>query len=239
MGKERADMGRLDRRGSLPLVESAHHHEWSGVIRLRNGRMVGAVWMVKGHLVHAVMLQDGAQIEGVSALESISAWREGTYFLDPNALPPARTIRLGMADVLSALRRSAGTEPRESARVEAIASRRGLSDLLQTLRERVPGLESLSLSRGITVEATTTADAAEREWVNGQIRRYCDEDESMPERLFVQDGDHALLIVKKGRLAAVLSARGATAPEALLWAGEEAQKEVLDRSDEVSVAGNS
>ncbi|MCX6600378.1 MAG: DUF4388 domain-containing protein [bacterium] len=227
-------MGRLDRRGSLPLVESAHHHEWSGVIRLRNGRMVGAVWMVKGHLVHAVMLQDGAQIEGVSALESISAWREGTYFLDPNALPPARTIRLGMADVLSALRRSAEGERRESA-----PSARGLSEVLQALRERVPGLESLSLSRGITVEATTTADAAEREWVNGQIRRYCDEDESMPERLFVQDGDHALLIVKKGRLAAVLSARGATAPEALLWAGEEAQKEVLDRSDEVSVAGNS
>jgi len=225
-------MGRLDRRGLLPLLESAHHHEWSGVIRLRNGRMVGAVWMVKGQLVHAVMLQDGAQIEDASALESISTWREGTYFLDPSALPPARTIRLGMADVLSALRRSAEGERRESA-----PSARGLSDVLQTLRERVPGLESLSLSRGASLEATTAADAAEREWVNGQIRRYCDEDVSMPERLLVQDGDHVLLIVKKGPLAAVLSADGATAPEALFWAGEVAQKKMLDPSD-VSLAGN-
>jgi hypothetical protein len=239
MGKERADMGRLDRRGLLPLVESAHHHQWSGVIRLRNGRMVGAVWMVKGHVVHAIELQDGAQTEGVSALERVSAWREGTYFLDTNTLPPARTIRLGMEDVLAALRRSAGTEPWESARVEATASRRGLSEVLQALRERVPGLESLSLSRGVTVEATTTTDAGEREWLNGQIRRYGNDGASTPGKLFVQDGDHALLIVKKGRWAAVLSARGATAPEALLWAGEEAQKEVLDRSDEVAVAGNS
>lgn len=232
-------MGRLDRRGLLPLVESAHHHEWSGVIRLRNERMVGAVWMVKGHVLHAVKLQDGVQSEGPSALESISAWREGTYFLDANTLPPARTIRFGMEDVLAALRRSARTEPRESARAAATTSPRGLGEVLQILRERVPGLESLSLSRGLTVEATTAADATEREWLNGQIRRYCDDDQSTAGRLFVQDGDHALLIVKKGRLAAVLSARGATAPEALLWAGEEAQKKVLDRSDEVSVAGNS
>jgi hypothetical protein len=223
MGKERADMGRLDRRGLLPLLESAHHHD---------GRMVGAVWMVKGQLVHAVMLQDGAQIEDASALQSISTWREGTYFLDPNALPPARTIRLRMGDVLSALRRSAGTEGRET-----VPLPQGLRDVLQTLRERVPGLESLSLSRGANVEATTAAGAAEREWVNSQIRRYCDENASGPEKLFVQDGDHALLIVTKGALTAVLSADGATAPEALFWAGEVAQNEIQDLSD-VSLAGN-
>jgi len=226
-------MGHLDRRGLLPPVESAYHHQWSGVIRLRNGRRVGAVWMVKGHVAHAVELQDGAQTEGASALEVISTWREGNYFLDANALPPARTIRLSMEDVLAALRRSAGIEPRNTT-----SSRGELGEVLQTLRERVPGLESLSLSRGAALEATTAADTAEREWVNGQIRRYCDDDVSTAGKLFVQDGDHALLIVKKGRLAAVLSARGATAPEALLWAGEEAQKKMLDRSDDVSLAGN-
>jgi hypothetical protein len=127
MGKERANMGRLDRRGLLPLLESEHRHEWSGVIRLRNERMVGAVWMVKGQLIHAILLQDGAQIEGASALESISSWREGTYYLDPNALPPACTIRLRMAGVLSALLRSAEKEPPESA-----SSPQGLSDAQQT-----------------------------------------------------------------------------------------------------------
>jgi hypothetical protein len=110
MGKERANMGRLDRRGLLPLVESAHHHEWSGVIRLRRERKVGAVWMVKGCVVHAIELRDGAQREGVSALESISGWRDGTYFIDANSLPPARTIRLEMGPVLTALRRSARSE---------------------------------------------------------------------------------------------------------------------------------
>jgi hypothetical protein len=110
MGKEWANMGRLDRRGLLPLLVAVHHHEWSGVLRLRSGRLVGAVWMVEGQLVHAVMLQDGAQTEDASALESISTWREGTYFLDPNALPPTRTIRLEMGPLLSALRRSVKSE---------------------------------------------------------------------------------------------------------------------------------
>lgn len=222
-------MGRLDRRGLLPLVESAHRSEWSGVIRLRHGRAVGAVWTVKGHVVHALRLEDGVKTEGVSALESLATWREGTYFLEVNVLPPARTVRLGIEVILASLWRLSGGERAKHVSSKSDASRRVLSAVLQNLRERVPGLESLSLSRGSAVEATTASDTTEREWLNGQVRRYCDDGGTAAGRLLLQDGDHALLIVKKGCLAAVLFARGATTPEALWWAGEEARKAVLDR----------
>jgi hypothetical protein len=239
MGKERADMGRLDRRALLPVIEAAFHRAWNGVIRLRNGHRIGAVWMVKGHVVHAIMLQDGARTEGPAALESISTWSEGTYFLDPGALPPARTIRLDAQEMLKTLRRLTDSETPSIADAGVTASLPALNEMLETLRARVPGLESLSVSRGATVEASTAADAAETEWLNGQLRRYCSDILSSPERLLLQDGDHTLLIVKKGQMAAVLSARGTTTLEALLWAGEEAQKEVLERSGDLSVTRNS
>lgn len=229
MGKERASMGHLDRRGVLPLVESAYRDTWDGVIRLRSGRRVGVLWMVKGHAVHAIKLEDGVQDEGVSALESIAVWNEGTYYLDTGALPPARTIRLETEDVMARLRRAAGSEfaepvPREGAN----ESQADLNDVLQTLRKRVPGLESLSLSRGAMLETTTAADMAEREWIHDHVQQYCADHAAVPEKLFVQHGEHLLLIIKKGRIAAVLSARGHTTPEALFWAGEEARKTVLD-----------
>jgi hypothetical protein len=229
MGNERAIMGHLD-HGLLPLIETAYRERWSGVIRLRNGRRMGAAWLVKGHAVHAVTVENGSQTEGVAALEAIAIWFGGTYFLEASALPPERTIRLDMEDVLENLR-----QVTEAGRKKQILApplnEETLNSVLKTLRQRVPGLESLSLSQGATVEATTAADQAEREWVSDQLRQYYRDDARLPERLLMQHGDHALLIVQKGRFATVLSARGGTTPEALLWAGEEVQKRVLD-SDE-------
>jgi hypothetical protein len=233
MGKERAYMGHLDRRGLLPLVESAYREAWDGVFRLRSGRKIGVVWMVKGHVVHAIQLENGEQDEGLPALENVAAWKTGTYYQDAGALPPARTIRLEMEDIIAMLRRAAGESETKQTRLDhAGETRTDLNNVLQTLRKRVPGLESLSLSRGTELETTTAADAAEREWIYESIQQYCSDNTAVPEKLFLQQDDHLLLIVKNGRFAAVLSARGHTTPEALFWAGEEARKTVLDLTND-------
>ncbi len=180
-------------------------------------------WLIQGQLVHAVHQEGERRLEGPEALAAILAWREGAYWIESGALPPARTIRQPMEQILAA---RPGDDPAERANADAFAAE-PLASVLETLRERVPGLESLSVSKGRTLEATTTSDERERDWLDGQLRRYFAEDRLEPERLFVQQGDHALLILSRGSLAAVLSARAGTTPEALFWAGEEARKRML------------
>lgn len=225
MGKERAIMGHLD-SGLRPLIEKANREDWSGVVRLRSGRRVGAAWLVKGQLAHVLVAENGVQTEGVPALQEVASWHGGTYFLESDLLPPARSIRMSMDEVIAVISRSAEDGPFHSS--SNLSRDETLDGILESLRRRVPGLESLSLSRGDTVEATTAADSDEREWVSGQLRQFFRNDAHLPERLFMQQGDHALVIVQNGRFTAVLSARGGTTPEALLWAGEEAQRRVLN-----------
>src|SRR3989339_763242 len=91
---------------------------------------------------------------------------------------------------------------------------RTLLHVFDGLRERVPGLESLSLMRGTICEATTSHDANEMDWMDRQLKSFFAKDHEEPDTLFVQEGEHELLILKHGSLATVLSARTGTAPEA-------------------------
>jgi hypothetical protein len=99
------------------------------------------------------------------------------------------------------------------------------------LRQRVPGLESLSLMRGPICEATTSHDATEMDWMDRQLRSFFAKDHQEPDTLFVEEGGHSLLVIKQGSVATVLSARTGTAPEALFWAGAEAQRRVLETAN--------
>jgi hypothetical protein len=72
--------------------------------------------MVKGHVVHALRLDNGTRTEGISALEGLSVWREGTYYRQTNELPPARTIRLGTEKILGSLWRVSCNRPERSCR---------------------------------------------------------------------------------------------------------------------------
>ena len=91
----------------------------------------------------------------------------------------------------------------------------------------MPGLESLSVTQGH--DAGSDHRAAMRESATGSTASSAAISSMTavdPEQLFLQQGDHALLILSRGPLAAVLSAHNGTAPEALFWAGEEARKRI-------------
>ncbi|RPH95063.1 DUF4388 domain-containing protein [candidate division KSB1 bacterium] len=233
MGNKRAIMGNLDVQGALPLLQSVFTDQWSGVVRVRSGHRMGTMWLVKGSIVHAILLEGQRKSEGMNAFEQITAWREGVYLLEEGVLPPERTIRVDMPILLDQLLSSDETAVQSPFPVLPNPENRNqLSVVFQTLRERVPGLESLSLTRGATVEATTVADVAERDWLHDQLQVYCHEASTVPEKLYLQQGEHTLLIIKQGTLATVLSACRGTAPEALFWAGEEARRRMLLTNDD-------
>ena len=224
MGKSQATLGNLDERGILPVVRTIYGDGWGGVLRVRTTGKSASLWFVKGQIAHAVIVEGRNRTEGLAALEEVALWRQGTYLLEDGELPPARTIRLAMDEIMASLEQMTGRTE------DATETARGTDELehvLETLRERVPGLESLSVLHGTMVQATTAQDLKERGWLDEQLRSYCDDDAVKPEKLFLQHGDHSLLILKRGQLATVLSARTGTAPEALFWAGEEARKRVL------------
>ncbi|HEY3296258.1 MAG TPA: DUF4388 domain-containing protein [bacterium] len=223
MGKKETTLGNLDERGVLPVIRAIFHDEWGGVLRVRTAGRNCSLWFVKGQIAHALLTEGKQRVDGVAALEKVALWTKGTFMLDAGELPPARSIRLAMDDILSFLEHEAGavTEAAAEPKLDHLES------VLESLRERVPGLESLSVMNGALVEATTALDLKERGWLSEQLRSYCGEDSVKPEKLFLQQGDHTLLILKRGQLATVLSARTGTAPEALFWAGEEARKRVM------------
>jgi len=226
MGKKQATLGTLDGRGIVPVMWAILRDGWSGVLRVRAAGRNASVWFVKGQVAHALLRDGKNRIEGLEALENTALWIEGTFMLDAGELPPARTIRLKMEDILASLKHAAD-EPVEQTESQTDRMATQLTSVLDSLRERVPGLESLSVLNGALVEATTAHDLKERGWLNDQLRSYCDDDTVQPEKFFMQQGDHSLLILKRGQLATVLSARTGTAPEAMFWAGEEARKRVL------------
>jgi hypothetical protein len=225
MGKKQTTLGHLDSRGLFPVLQAIYHGSWSGALRLKADGRNAVLWLIKGQVAHALWIKGKERIEGIEALEKAAAWREGTFLLDYGVLPPARTIRLAMSEILAMLR--AGCDTTEAPPQGEEEGAEELVSVLATLRERVPGLESLSVLNGTLVEATTAHELRERGWLSEQLKAYCDDDAIKPEKLFLQQGEHSLLILKRGQFAAVLSARTGTAPEALFWAGEEARKRVL------------
>ncbi len=227
MNEPRTIVAKLDERGVLPLLEMAHEQEWGGVVRVTRGRIAGAVWMVKGQVAHA-QLSGTTTLSGVEALEAIIRWNEGEYVLETDVLPPERTIRASTAQLLTEARMHVELEREQFAESQRTAVvGRTLLQVFDGLRERVPGLESLSLLRGPLREVTTSHDAAEMDWMDRQLKSFFAKDHQEPDTLFVQEGEHTLLVLNQGGVATVLSARAGTAPEALFWAAAEAQRRVL------------
>jgi len=231
MGNVNTVVGLLSERGVLPLLRSASRGEWSGAMRLRSGRSAAAVWLVKGQVVHALIKDGVLQEDGLPALEQIVNWHDGNYLLEPDALPPARSIRLEMPVVLQMVSQRSASQPVDDPEKTAVHEEAAseLEGVLGRLRERVPGLESLSVSRGTLLAATTVRDEAERHWLSHQLETYLNENAECLEKLYVQQDNHTLLILRRGRMATVLSARNETAPEALFWAGEEVHRQMLLR----------
>jgi hypothetical protein len=222
--------GKLDERGVLPLLEMALTEEWSGALRLKRGRLAGALWIVKGNVAHAT-LTGSVTLTGAEAFEAQCAWQEGEYVLEAGVLPPERTIRTASDQLIAEMRKHAEQNREEFADSQhsAVVGRK-LLHVFDGLRERVPGLESLSLMRGPICEATTSKNATEIDWMDRQLKSFFAKDHEEPDTLFVQEGTHSLLILKRGMTATVLSARTGTAPEALFWAGAEAQRQVQETS---------
>jgi hypothetical protein len=218
----------LDEQGVAPLLRSLYQARWAGAIRIRRLNSFGTMWCVKGSLVHATVLDGGTRSEGDDALRQIADWHDGTYFMEDGVLPPARTIRIAMEIVLGDLGASSTVE---AAQADGEANQgndqENLEKILNDLRSRVPGLESLSLLRGGALEASTLHDLNQREWLAAQLEKYFSLNTARPEKLYLQEGKYSLLVMKSGQTAAVLAAKVDTSPEALFWAGEEARRKVL------------
>jgi hypothetical protein len=211
--------------GLLPLLRNAYQSGWSGAVRTRREGQIGAIWLVKGQVVHCLSIAGPIRIEGIAALEDMVTWPTVTILLDAPALPPARSIRQPMTELLDTLTRLATAQSEESAkRGHEERNELDLDSLFKTLRQRVPELEAISVANGKALERTTLSNAEEKRWLTLQLQTHFFDRQEDPDRLYLQQGDHALLIMKRGALSAVLMARNEAAPEALFWAGEEAHR---------------
>jgi hypothetical protein len=227
MAKDTANLGNISGQGVVPLLQTAYKKGWSGVVRARNDGHSGALWLVRGQLTHCVLVGSNSRTEGLAALEDMARWKDVTFLLDPSALPPARTIRLTMSDILASLSHIVAPPVVESAeRARHPDSAINLDELFESLRMKVPGLEAISVTQGVSMKHTTLKADADKSWLDRQLQTHFFDHQLDPEQLYLQEGDHALLIVRRGPLAAVLMARNGTAPEALFWAGEEARKRI-------------
>lgn len=226
MGRKRAILGTIGDQGVQPVLAELCGQKWTGVLRLRKESRIGAIWLVNGSIVHALLIAGKLRTEGPTALRAAATWNGASVMHEAGALPPARTIREPMDILLSAMRAEApaGTQP--AAGAERIPDTE-LEDVLETLRARVPGLESLSVTRGAAMEATTTRDLAELQRLDATLQEHYGAEGYEPETMYVQQGGHSILILRSGSLAAILSARTGTAPEALFWAGGEARRRML------------
>ncbi|MDD5087243.1 MAG: DUF4388 domain-containing protein [bacterium] len=226
MGVMKSRMGTLGAGGVIRIVEPLCREGWSGALRLRHARRTGSIWMVGGEIVHALWIEGGRKAEGRRAFERLMTWSEGTYLLDDEALPPERSVREDMATLLRDKLSEAAAE-RGEAITQAPAERpMDLEALLTHLRDRVPGIESVSVSSGDDLAASTEHDATRREWLHRQWQAFRDETDDQTETLLLRQGNRTVLVVRHGSLAAILSAQPQTTPEALLWAGAEAGRQI-------------
>lgn len=226
MGILQTRMGSIANGGISAIVKKLHGDLWSGALRLRDGRQFGNIWMVGGEIVHAALKNGTKTMEGGAALERLASWQEGTYLLDDHALPPERSIREETGELLRGVFISATHVNEETAVRERAASRMDLETLLSDLRVRVPGIESLSVSSGEALAATTEHDTKTREWLHRQWRVFREETGDQTETLLLRQGERILLVAKCGSMATILSAHPNTTPEALLWAGAEAGRKI-------------
>jgi hypothetical protein len=211
----------------LSVLETLYTDRWSGVLRIRSGAKIGAVWLIKGQVVHCLQIEGKQRRDGISALEDLLHWPQVAYILEADVLPPARSIRLPMAEIMSALlRRTQPESQRDEVLPRTAVPQVNLDEIYESLRLRVPGLEAISVMNGVELERTTLRDTANQNWLDRQLQMHLFNPSHDPEKLYLQDDDHALLIMKHGHLSAVLMARNGTAPEALFWAGEEARKRI-------------
>jgi hypothetical protein len=221
-------MGQLTAQGILPLLRTAHTRQWEGALRLRKGAETGTIWFVKGQIVHGLWLSKLRTVDGPLALDTLATWTEGEFLLDNEVLPPDRTIRMEMEELLGRLELcSAGKQESTTVKDTGDGSHVNLTSLFDHLRERVPGLESLSLLNGQTFEATTASGNDQRRWLDRMLQGHVRNFEVQTTRLFIEEHDGALLVIRKGLRAVVLAARLGTSPEALFWAGDELQRQVI------------
>ena len=233
MGADRAKIGSLQERGVITLLEDTYRESLSGALRLTTSTSSGTIWQVRGQAVHAKCETPDGLHEGMSAFEQLVTWQQGSYYIDEDELPPGRTIRLPMADLILAAKQSA----RRSliSEMQAYAPRtvtRRLDSIMETLRERVPGLESITVLTEDAVEESTTEEASEREWIGSQIRQHLNRDEMRPETMYLKLKGRALLMIGDDKESTVLSATEDTAPEAMFWAGQEAWRRIRLQKNE-------
>jgi hypothetical protein len=176
----------------------------TGALRLREGRIIGAIWTVRGEVVHALYVQDDARIEGEEAFDRLLYLQAGSFYWELDALPPTRSIRLPEPEDVDM---AAGVSGAESA--DPIWPDTLISQWEAELKARVPGLSSIQV-----VELDNTR--VQREPVNLNL---------------IRTPEHLHLSVKVATLDIHLSATPDTAPEALLWAAEVMRRKLHERLD--------
>jgi hypothetical protein len=230
MVRARTVAGTLDHRGLLPILELASSESWSGQIRVSRPQESAGIWMVNGEIVHAI-LRGRDSVDGFHSLTMSSRWRQGEYVLHADSLPPDRTIRIPTTQLLSVIRKTIS----DSENIVEVATAtpvvgRVLLEVLNGLKAKVPGLESVSLTRGANVEATTFRNRDEMKWMERRLRAFFAGDDIKADALYVQEGIHSLLILKGDSVSTIVSARPGTPREELFWAGSEIQRQVSDET---------
>lgn len=223
MGEEKKYLGKLDERGILPQIQRSFNDQWCGVIRLRSGGCNGSIWFVNGHVVHSAVTGGERDLEGQKAFECVLEWKGGVFFRERDLLPPSRTIRVSTVELLASSGCFYGKLlHRESTKKATDRTGEHLNRIFERLRQKIPGLESISVMKGNRFEASTSEDEMSRSRIQKQISGYLASGANSPRRLYLQEGNTAILVERRGERAAVLSANGSTAPEVMFWAADEA-----------------
>jgi hypothetical protein len=227
MGTDRATIGSLQECGVITLLEDAYRSSLSGALRLTTATSSGTIWLVRGQAVHANCVTPEEVSEGMSAFEKLVTWLKGSYHIDEDVLPPGRAIRLPMSDLILAAKQSARRIliTKTQAYVPKPMKDR-LEMVMEQLRKRVPGIESISLLSRDQVEASTAEEESEREWIGNLIKQHAVQQQARPETLYLKLQGRALLMIGDEKESTILSATDDTTPEAMFWAVKEAQKRI-------------
>lgn len=192
MAEIRAIIGRVEAGAISAELKRAIVTKTTGVLRLRDGRKIGAIWTVRGEVVHALHVEDGMRCEGSEAFDRLIYLNSGTFYWELETLPPARSIRLPEPE-----------EPvEERAAVEDLEGEPEYSELLSLcendLKQRVPGITMIQI-----VQRTRRQPRTETVDLN-----------------LIRTAQHLHLSQQVGNVDVHLDASAETAPEALLWAAD-------------------
>lgn len=233
MGTDRAKIGSLQDNGVITLLEDSYRNSLSGALRFTTSTSAGTIWLVRGQAVHANCVTPEDVYDGMRAFELLVTWLQGSFHIDEDVLPPGRTIRLPMADLILAAKQSARRTLISD--MQAYAPRtlnQRLDSIIEALRKRVPGIESISVISKDHLEASTTEEEGEREWIGKQVQLFTERNQERPETLYLKVHGRALLMIGDEQESTVLSASEDTAPEAMFWAGQEAQRRIRQQEEE-------